>query len=136
MQQTYDLQTSKHERGEKGCSPLQWRKPAYGEPSWGGGDICVGVLAQAESGPKFSQVMRANSTEVGSSWLTQTLFFQVHENEQFSYLWQRNKQNHKELCTGTWNRQQCLLWIREHFTWVQFILWKLLGGRDAVYWAG
>lgn len=73
-----------HRRGEKGCSPLQWRKPAYGESSWRGGDICVGVLAQDESGPKFSQVMRANSVEAGSSWLTQTLFFQVHENEQFS----------------------------------------------------
>lgn len=67
IQQTYDLQTSKHRRGEKGRSPLQWRKPAYGESSWRGGDICVGVLAQAESGPKFSQVMRANSTEAGSS---------------------------------------------------------------------
>lgn len=33
MQQIYDLQTSKHWRGEKGCSPLQWRKPAYGESS-------------------------------------------------------------------------------------------------------
>lgn len=61
----------------------------------------MGVLTQAESGPKFSHVMRAKLTEVGSSWLTQTLFLQINENKHFSYLWQRNKQSQRTLCKDT-----------------------------------
>lgn len=62
--------------------------------------VCLRVLIQTESGPKFNHVMRAKLTEVGSNLLTQTLFLQIH-GDKVQLFMKRNQQSHRELCAGS-----------------------------------